>query len=378
MTSKKDIDQLIERINATPGFVVPDDRTSTCHRRAYRADRDGNPVGRGVTLPGTPGDFNQLHTTRRKLRRNIGWHDPLAKTNQMRKKPKKQRGRETEAMPQISDVARVVRFEDGATTGTPAASTPAPSTAAASTSSRPPAAGDAPPRPPISTSTVRQAARYVWWHIATKAASNPGSATTHDGDSGYTWVGRIPDELREAYPELKGLEKKQFDYLVNRVRAILNEGNRLVSIKPGNPVVASTYFVKKYPPSQDQGAPHVAAPAITPAPAVAPTAPPTDSAPVGITTPQNDESTRGQREVTQTARDLTPAVREPHAGTQDNTRRVSIEDVLVFLGEYDVMLRERDDVIAFVSEVADNSDRMSRAAHALLDRLRGRNDHGSP
>ena len=371
MTSKKDIDQLIKRINATPGYVVPEDRTSSCHRRAFRSDKNGNPIGLGVTLPGTPGDHNQLNTTRRKLRRKLGWHDPLAKTNQMRKKPKFRVG---EHMPQMSDVARVVRFEDGSEDA-PAVDAPAASTSAASTSSRPPA-GNPPPRPPINTGTVREAARYMWWHLHTKAAQDPDSAARRAGVTGHHWVGRLSDELREVYPELGGLDKQQFTYLNNRMRTILGEGGRLVSVKPGNPVVPSMFFIRDYP---DQGAPHVAAPAITPAPAVAPTAPPDDSAPSGTLTPRkNTEPASGQKEVESTARDLTRA--DSHESTRNgepSARRVSVEDLLGFLGEHEALLAERGEILAFAVEVAEHSEKLNRAANALVDRLRGRSNDGT-
>ncbi|MFI0481718.1 hypothetical protein [Actinomadura sp. 9N215] len=384
MTSRKDIDQLIGRINATPGFVVPEERTSKCHRRAFRADANGRPVGRGVTLPGTPGDYNQLHTTRRKLRRNLGWHDPLAKTNQQRRKKKKRRGKDvTEPMPQVSDVARLVRFDDGAAVRearageTPAqppagsAGTSTPATVAQSSASVPtspsaaPSTDDRPERPQVTTGSVRDVARYMHWHLQQKAAQNPDNRTTNKGATGWQWVGRLGDEMTDVYPELQGLDKRQFTYLLNRVRSILTADGRLVSVKAGNPVVPSVYFVKEQAIQRAD-----AAPAVISAPAAPPAAPPVDSASTGASVTPQDITPRGHKGVNPTAADLT-------RNDAQNPKRISVEDVLGFLGEHETMLKERDELEPLAVEVAELSDQLNRAATALIAKLRGRRD-GSP
>ncbi|MBT2213486.1 hypothetical protein [Actinomadura sp. NEAU-AAG7] len=357
LTSRKDIDQLIKRINDTPGYVVPDDRTSSSHRRAYRADAHGQPVGHGVTLPGTPSDHNQLHTTRRKLRRHLGWNDPIANNHQHTKKKRRTRGQQ---MPRLGEIAKV-RFDDGTSVSTvpPAPSpTPKPAEASATTRTTRPAA---PERPPIGKATVRDAARYMWWHLQTKAAAHPKNATTHAGKPGWRWAGRIGDEMREVYPELSALSKADFNYLLNRVRAILVESGRLVSIKAGNPVVPSVYFIQR-----DQGVPaHTAVPA-TVAPTPAAPAPPAVSAPTGA---MSDTDTSGRKGVTSTAPDLA-------RNDAQNSRRISVEDLLGFLGEHDTLLQERREVERFAVEVMNYSEQLTRAATALLERLRGERHDG--
>lgn len=285
-------------------------------------------------------------------------------------------------MPEIKDVARVVRFDDGRSESRP----PAASTPAASTSSRPPAASTpadnrpavastapaastpaastSPPRPPIGTANVREVARYMWGRLQTKAAA-PDARTTYEGAPGWQWTGRLGDEMKEAYPELAGLPKKEFTYLVNRVRSILTSSRRVVSLKAGNPVTPSVFFVRDGGNSTSLVN---AAPAEVPAPVPAP-APPADSAPTGNLTPRN-ESMSGQGEVETTARDLPKA-------DADKPRRIGVEDLLGFLGEHDALLQERREVEAFAEEVATYSAQLNRAANALLEKLRGRRD-GSP
>ena len=97
MTSRKDIDQFLERFLATPGCVVERCATSEGHHVAYRIDENGERTTSRVTVPSTPSSYAQLARTRHKFKTYLSWRDPA--TRRGKAEPRKHRAKQPPPTP---------------------------------------------------------------------------------------------------------------------------------------------------------------------------------------------------------------------------------------------------------------------------------------
>lgn len=315
----KDVAQLIDRINATPGYVVSDEQTGGGHWQAFRADADGRPVGKGVTLPSTPSDPNHLNVSRGKLRRLLDWIDPITRSGQKQQQQAKRANRPTRTARKDKDMAtirEIVRVT-----------------------------GDA--KTPSLQSGVRDVARFVWGQLKNEAAGQSGSAMQHMGVPGYRWTGRLVNVMCGFWPELSELDAKERNYTVQRVRDVLTQqSKRMVVLRQGNPSKPTIWFIRA---AWDvDGIPvRPVEPKVTKA--LEPASPPHD----------DTNEVMPKASLPQTVANRGAARDDPISpATSPN---IGVEDMLAFLARYDALSQEHDALIEPFRRLAETAKEMQAA-----------------